>query len=214
MSDLLCRDLNFPEKLTDLIMSCATSPSYSLLINGIPQGNFDGKRGLRQGDPISPYLFVLCMEILSRKLKALSEEKDFRFHPSCKRLGLVHLAFADDFFIFCKATVKSVKLVKKCLEEFSQASGFHASNEKSECYIVGASERVADDNVEVMGFKSGQFPIKYLGCPLQTRKVCISEYSFLLNKVERTVNCWSNRALSYAGRLQLIKFVIVGIMSF
>lgn len=100
-------------------MSCITSASFSVLINGVPKGYFKGKRGLRQGDPVSPYIFVLCMEIFSRKLKAMSENQDISFHLKCKEVGLVHLAFANDLLIFCRGDVKSVKLVKKCIEEFS-----------------------------------------------------------------------------------------------
>lgn len=73
---------------------------------------------------------------------------------------------------------------------------------------------VTDEIVNIMGFSRGDFPVKYLGCPLQTRKVSISEYSSLLSKVERAIRCWSARALSYARRLQLVKSVLEGIMSF
>lgn len=135
----LC-SFGFPSYLINLIMECVTSPTFSVLINGVPQGFFRGKRGLMQGDPISPYLFVLCMEALSRSLRETSKVSSFKFHPKCKQLGVVHLAFADDLLIFCKGHIPSLKLIKNCLEEFSKASGLRANLDKSQCFIAGASE--------------------------------------------------------------------------
>ena len=66
------------------------------------------KRELRQGDPISPLLFVLVMEYLSRTLKCMGQLTDFQCHPMCKKLKLTHLIFADDFMIFYKGNINSV----------------------------------------------------------------------------------------------------------
>lgn len=79
-------------------MTCVTTVSYSIVINGRPAAHFDFKRGVRQGNSLSPYLFVLAMEYLTRLLKTLKDKPDFNYHPRCdQKLNIVQLNFADDF---------------------------------------------------------------------------------------------------------------------
>lgn len=92
--------LGFPERFIHWIRLCITSPSFSVQVNGELAGYFQSKRGLRQGCPISPYLFVLCMNILSLKIDKAVVEKKFKFHPGCSSLSLTHLCFADDLMVF------------------------------------------------------------------------------------------------------------------
>ena len=97
--------LNFPHKFIKIIMTFITSTSYILMINGSPTNSFAAKRGLRQGDPLSPLLFVIGMEYLSRSLKSGT----FGFHPQCKVIKLTHLCFADDLMIFRKGHLSSMR---------------------------------------------------------------------------------------------------------
>lgn len=114
--------LNFPQ-FVQRIMVCVTMPRFPLMMNGGPVGYFPSKRGVRQGDPMSPYLFVTCMEYFSRLLIGLSQNPTFKFHPKCKALQLIHLVFADDMMLFSKADLHSLLLLKKAFEEFSAVSG-------------------------------------------------------------------------------------------
>ncbi|XP_059309987.1 uncharacterized protein LOC132061139 [Lycium ferocissimum] len=98
----------FPIKFIQLVMLCVTTTKFSIKVNGNSHGYFEGRRGLRQGDPISPLLFVLVMEYLSRVLKKMGNLPNFRFHPMCKKMQLTHLTFADDLMKFCKATETSI----------------------------------------------------------------------------------------------------------
>lgn len=104
-------------------MTCVSSTRYIVKVNGDGYGYFEGKRGLKQGDPMSPLLFVLVMEYLTRSLKKMRELPDFRFHPMCKSTKLTHLIFADDLMIFCKAHEKSITRVMEVLNPFSEAIG-------------------------------------------------------------------------------------------
>jgi hypothetical protein len=75
-------------------------------LNGTLVGYFEGKKGLRQGDPLSPYLFVLAMEVFSRiMVDHTAAGSGFSFHPKCSKLKLTHLCFADDLLIFSEASL-------------------------------------------------------------------------------------------------------------
>ncbi|KAK4384120.1 Retrovirus-related Pol polyprotein from type-2 retrotransposable element R2DM [Sesamum angolense] len=97
------------ELFSGWIEDCVTSAHYSVVMNGGVHGFFAGARGLRQGDPMSPYLFVLVMEVLHMILQQLIEQDgEFQYHWRCKDLNLFQLSFADDLLLFCKADVHSL----------------------------------------------------------------------------------------------------------
>ena len=112
--------LNFPRRFIKIVMSCVTSTQYSLMINGSPMESFKAKRGVRQGNPMSPLLFVIGMEYLSRILKVVRETEGFSFHPRCLRMKLNHLVFVDDLMLFCKGDMKSIMILKQEWKPFRQ----------------------------------------------------------------------------------------------
>ncbi|WMV42414.1 hypothetical protein MTR67_035799 [Solanum verrucosum] len=110
---------------------------FSVKVNGGSHGFFVGRRGLRQGDSISPLLFVLVMEYLSRTLHTMSQLPNFKYHIICKKLKLTHLIFVDDLMIFCKGSVDSVNRVMEALDHFSAAIGLEDNLDKSNVYLAG-----------------------------------------------------------------------------
>ncbi|XP_057982366.1 uncharacterized protein LOC131167587 [Malania oleifera] len=129
--------LNFPGRMVKWVEQCITTTSYSLSINGGYYGFFKGRKGLRQGDPLSPLLFVIGMEYLSRLLVGLEQDRLFRFHPRCEHLKISHLAFSDDLVMFSRGDSNSVQALMKCLDAFSKCSGLHANNMKSNILHAG-----------------------------------------------------------------------------
>ena len=117
--------LNFPHTFIKIIMTCITSTSYVLMLNYTPTPVFSAKRGLRQGDPLSPFLFVIGMEYLFRILR--NAEGTFDFHPRFKIIKLSHLCFADDLMLFCKENISSVRALCNCILLFFQSSGLQAN---------------------------------------------------------------------------------------
>ncbi|XP_059306466.1 uncharacterized protein LOC132057894 [Lycium ferocissimum] len=124
--------------------------------------NLSGKRGIRQGDPMSPYLFVIAMEYLQRELNVLAGNKQFQFHPRCKKLKVMHICFADDLLMFCKAELNSIKLLQRSLLK-----------------ILTLKQEILSH----LGYCEGALPFKYLGVPLSSKKLTVAQCMPLVEKI-------------------------------
>ncbi|KAL9662864.1 hypothetical protein QQ045_027699 [Rhodiola kirilowii] len=204
----------FPIKFVGWIMSCVTSAHFSVLINGSLEGYFASSRGLRQGDPISPYLFTLVMEVFSRILGHTRQSNDFSFHPKCAGISLSHLMFADDIIIFSKADMGSLMKIKEALALFHSWSGLEVNGNKSAIYFEGCGEEDKGVLSMEVGINGGQLPFSYLGALLDGRSLRRSAYDGLIEKMTSKTKSWTNRCLSYAGRLVLVKHVLSSICSY
>lgn len=89
-------------------MACLTIVSYTVNVNGKLTEPFEAQKGIRQGDPILPYLFVMCMEYLNRYLMELKQNCLFNYHPRYKKVEFIHICFADDLLLFTNGDVSSV----------------------------------------------------------------------------------------------------------
>ncbi|XP_075076376.1 uncharacterized protein LOC142163027 [Nicotiana tabacum] len=194
------------------IMECLKTISYSILINGQPTEPFNAKKGLRQGDPMSPFLFVLVMEYFSRVLKSLGNEPDFNYHPKCEKMNVIQLGFADDLLLFCRGNVKSIQMLFDCFQEFSTTSGLSANRDKSSIYFGGVDATVQQQIMELTGFTKGELLIRYLGIPLSTKGLSVLQCQPLLEKMMGRIQSWTAKFLSYAGRVQLIKNVLISVV--
>ncbi|XP_047978531.1 uncharacterized protein LOC125220400 [Salvia hispanica] len=196
-------------------MECVTSPSYSIMINGSPHGFFPGKRGLRQGDPMSPSLFILCIEYFSRLLALHTHGGGFNFHPGCARLGITHLAFADDLMLFGRGDNYSMQVLADAIEEFSACSGLEVNQAKSNLFFAGTmAEDTKAHITHMFGYTSAKLSVKYLGIPLASKLLKTADYSDLIQKMTSTVKKWNGKSLSCAGRLELIKSCLQGIEAY
>nr|KAJ0213104.1 hypothetical protein LSAT_V11C400156970 [Lactuca sativa] len=191
------------------IMQCVSTSSYMLSMNGSFHGYFEGKRGLRQGCPLSPYLFTLVMEtfnlIFQRRIK---NEPFFKYHWRCKKLKLTHLCFADDLMIFCHGNKISVRVIKDSLDEFARVAGLHPNFSKSHIFFGNVKAHVKRKILDTLPFVEGKLPMRYLGIPLISTRLFIRDCKRLVDKVRCRIGDWRNKYLSYAGRLQLISSVI------
>ncbi|XP_039010000.1 uncharacterized protein LOC120138638 [Hibiscus syriacus] len=102
--------MGLPCTFCNWIKDCITTPMFSLSLNGSLVVFFKGARGIRQGDLLSPYLFILAMNVLSSLLDAAAKHGIFKFHPKCRRISLTHLCFADDLLVFCHGSLGAIIL--------------------------------------------------------------------------------------------------------
>ncbi|GJW67074.1 putative reverse transcriptase domain, reverse transcriptase zinc-binding domain protein [Tanacetum coccineum] len=198
----------FHPTMVKWIMACVTLASFSLSINGNIHGYFKGERGLRQGDPLSPYLFTLVMEVLTLIFKRRVRLSDsFRFHKQCEELQIINVCFADDLFIFAHGDVESARVIKESLDEFKEVSGLVPSLPKSTSFFCNVmNHEMAILNI--MPFSKDELPIKYFGVPLISSRLLNKDCKILVEKAKIRISNWKNKSLSFAGRIQLCKSVI------
>lgn len=208
------RVLGFPERFIHWINLCISTPSFSVQVNGDLAGYFQSSRGLRQGCSLSPYLFVLCMNVLSWKINKAAAERKFNFHPGCQKLAITHLCFADDLMLFVKGTKESVQGALSVFEEFEVWSGLSINLEKSTIYMAGVSVAEKQSILTNFKFAEGVLPVRYLGLPLMKKAMSKKDYLPLLEQIRSKIGSWTYRFLSYVGKLQLINSVLISIINF
>jgi hypothetical protein len=129
--------LGFAPRWVELIMKCVSTVTYSIIVNGQPAGLIEPTRGLRQGDPLSPYLFLLCAEVLSSQFQQAERVGLLRGVPtSSKGPRLNHLFFADDCLLFCKASVSEWQILTGILDEYEKALGQRLNKDKTSVFSV------------------------------------------------------------------------------
>lgn len=195
-------------------MVCVTTVSYRFSINGTPSKILKAKRGLRQGDPMSPLLFVLIMEYFHRVLQSLSRVPNFNFHPKCEKMKIINLCFADDILMFVRGDLESIKLLMDKVRDFSASTGLKISILKSKIYFGGVDDNTINQIQQETGFAVGNMPFRYLGVPLASKKLTVSQCQPLIEKMLARLKHWSTRLLSYVGRVQLLKSVIFSIANY
>ena len=167
--------LNFPSHFIHIVMTCISTTQFSLILNGSPTPLFKSKRGVRQGNPMSPLIFVICMKYLCRLLKAAGDHVNFKFHPRCNRLKLNHLCFADDLMIFCRGNLASIRILLNHLEIFAKSSALVANSSKSDVYLAGIATSLKQYIVDSCNIPLGSMPFRYLGVPLSSKRLSAAE---------------------------------------
>jgi hypothetical protein len=146
-------------------------------------------------DPMSPYLFVLVMEVLSGLMGNLVQNNDFKLHWHCERMHLTDLCFTDDLMTFCQVEVGTVSVIKSFLDQFQKLSRL-MPNQNKELLL------------DVLDYKEGKLPVKYLGIALITTKLISSYCVILVDCIMAKARSCMHCSISYASRLQLIKSIL------
>ncbi|CAB78489.1 reverse transcriptase like protein [Arabidopsis thaliana] len=189
--------LDFPQVFVHWIMLCVTTASFSVQVNGELAGYFNSSRGLRQGCSLSPYLFVIVMDVLSKKLDRAAGLRKFGYHPKCKNLGLTHLSFADDIMVLTDGKLRSLEGIVEVFDSFAKQSCLKISMEKTTIYLAGISDTVRQEFEEQFHFEVGCLPVRYLGLPLVTKRLTSQDYNPLLEQIKRRIGTWTARICNF-----------------
>jgi hypothetical protein len=212
----IMQKLGFHSSRLNWIKLCISSSSFSIQINGSPFGLFSPKRGLRHGDPFSPFLFILGSEVLSHLLvreEAVGNLKGLKIfrHTS----AIHHLFFADDLLIFGKATLKKASCIQSYLTKYCLWSSQSINNGKSSIkFSRNINPSTVTHILDVLPYPSNSLKFIYLGLPILFGNSKKSVFQNIIEKVKSKVEGWRAKSLSQAGRLVLIKSVAVAIPSY
>ena len=213
--DVLIR-ANLPTDLIEIIMSCISTVSTSILFNGEALEPIFPSRGIRQGDPLSPYLFILCMEYLGHLIVDKCNAKLWQpVKASGSGPAFSHLFFADNLVLFAKADSTNCSTIRDVLDEFCSISGQTISEAKSRVYFSPNVDRDTRESLsDILGFASTPSLGKYLGIPIRHPRSSSHEYNFVLDRVKQKLAGWKANMLSLAGRAILVQASSAAIPSY
>ena len=210
------QQLGFDDTWIKWVRECISTVTYSIVINGESCGHITPSRGLRQGDPLSPYLFLICMDVLARRLYDHSSDPKsglgIKIAPAA--MSIPCLFFADDSLIFCKTSLEACRQLKALLDLFCAQSGqlinFHKSS-----LIFSKNTRPVEKQIVAGIFNISHSSAlgKYLGCSIFMGRPSADHFQNLIAKAVTKLDDWKATCFSKAGRAVLIQSHLEGLPS-
>jgi exonuclease III len=205
----------FSPKWCRWIQNMVTGGSVGIKVNDDIGPYFQTRRGLRQGDPMSPILFNIVADMLAILIDRAKADGQIRgIIPHLLDDGLSILQYADDTIIFLDHDPKQAKNLKLLLCAFEQLSGLKINFHKSEIFCYGAAKEMEQYYTNLFGCNSGVYPFRYLGIPMHHRQLLNSEWRKVEERFEHKLSCWKAKYLSYGGRLVLLNSVLSSLPMF
>ncbi|KAH9792802.1 reverse transcriptase domain-containing protein [Citrus sinensis] len=206
--DQIMEKIGFSNKWRSLIMRCITTAQFSVIINGTPKGLILPERGLRQGCPLSPYLFIMCAEAFSNLLIQAERKQQIRGLRFAKDVTISHLLFADDSLVFTRASEAECKNLKGIFDCYAKASGQIFNYEKSSMFLSGKiTSGQAATIKNIFQFKVVSKYEKYLGLPSMIGRRKSGFFNEVKLKVISKISSWRHKMFSSGGKEILIKVV-------
>lgn len=205
----MLKNLGFEEKLISLFLECVMSVKYKITHSGKEFGSIVPSRGIRQGDPLSSYLFLVCMEGLT----ALINDYERRNLVAGIKVArgapvLTHMFFADDSYIYCKANADMTEQICQMLRVYEKASGQKINQAKSSVFFSSnTNSEVKEVICQTLGFHEADGNTTYLGLPNCIGRNKSAIFGYLKNRMHNRIEGWDKKQLSKGGKELLIKTV-------
>jgi len=189
---------------------CVETVDYSIVVNNEMVGLIILGRGLRQGDPLAPYLFILCAEGLSTLIRKAERCRDLHGISICTHAPTIsHLLFADDCFLFFRANEKEAQVMKNILHTYELASEQAINLPKPEVFFSSVVPTPLKEVItNILGVRAVIGTCKYLGLPSMVGRSKEETFGFIKVNIWHKINSWSSKCLSKAGREVMIKSVL------
>jgi hypothetical protein len=176
---------------------------------------FQTKKGLRQGDPLSPMLFNIVVDMLAILLQRAKEDGQVDgLVPHLVEGGLSILQYADDTILFMEHDLLKAVNMKLILCIFEQLSGLKINFHKSEIFCFGGAKDDEQQYRHIFGCEAGSLPFRYLGIPIHFKTLRNSDWYPVETRFEGKLGCWKGKLLSYGDRLVLINSVLTSLPMF
>jgi len=208
--------LGFHRLWVDMVMRLITTVSFSVLFNGERLNSFLPTRGIRQGDPISPYLFLLAAEGLSCLLNSRLQSSTLKGIKVALSAPVVsHLLFADDSLLFFGANLENAQVINDVMETYCRASGQQINMDKSSIHFAkGVSNSTREELKNLLNVHNESLSEKYLGMPSDVGVSANGAFKYLKDRVWKRVQGWMEQSLSAGGKEVLIKAVAQAIPTY
>ncbi|TYK05808.1 LINE-1 retrotransposable element ORF2 protein [Cucumis melo var. makuwa] len=203
--DFVLKKKNYPNSWRKWIRGCISNVTYSIIVNEKPQDRIKANRGLRQGDPLSPFLFVSAMDYLSRLLSHLESSGAIKGVCLANDCNISHILFADDILLFVEDNDHFLNNLRMALSLFEKASGLKINLSKSAMVPVNVSWSRALECASSWGISCHTLPLTYLGVPLGGNPKSNIFWRNIEDRIQKKLNNWKYAHISKGGRLTLIK---------
>lgn len=214
--EALLSKLGFDSKWVKWIMLCVSSVTYHVIVNHDCVGPITPQRGLRQGDSLSPYLYILCAQGYTSLTQKFENSDHIHGVSICRGSpSISHLLFADDSFLFCDSSLSEVSSLKNILQTYEEASGRAINLNKSAiAFSKNVSSSLKLDISNLLGVFTTIGEGKYLGLPSMVGRTKKAIFSYIKDRIWRKIQAWSHKSLSKARKEILIKYVAQAIPSY
>jgi hypothetical protein len=211
--DAVMGKMEFPTLWRKWIKECVCTATASVLVNGSPTDEFPLERGLRQGDPLSPFLFLLAAEGLNVMMRELVEGNRYTGYSvgGQNAITVSHLQFADDTLLLGVKSWANVRALRAVLVLFELMSGLKVNFHKSMLVGVNISDSWLNEAAAALRCRVGKVPFLYLGLPIGGDSRRLGFWEPVLARIRNKLSGWKSRFLSFGGRLILLKSVLTSL---